>query len=47
MKFVQLNDYNMRKIFLKKSYTKCDEETILRPFSKNRKSSLDQKFKVL
>ena len=34
MKFVQLIEYNMRKIFIKKSYTKCGEETIPRPFSK-------------
>ena len=34
MKFGQLIEYNMRKIFLEKSYTKCGGETIRRPFSK-------------
>ena len=33
MKFGQLIKYNMRNIFLEKSYTKCGGETILRPFS--------------
>ena len=28
MKFGQLIEYNMRKIFLEKSYTKCGRETI-------------------
>ena len=32
MKFGQLIDYNVRNIFLKKTYTKCDGETSLRPF---------------
>ena len=32
MKFGQLIDYNVRNIFLKKPYTKCDGETSLRPF---------------
>ena len=32
MKFGQLIDYNMRKIFLKKSYTKFGGKTIPRPF---------------
>ena len=35
MKFVRLIEYNMRNIFLEKSYTKCGWESILRPFSKN------------
>ena len=35
MKFGQLIEYNMRKIFLKESYTKYGLETINRPFSKN------------
>ena len=35
MKFGQLVKNDRRKIFLKKSYTKCGEETILRLFSKN------------
>ena len=33
MKFGQLTEYNMRNIFLEKSYTKCGGETIPRPFS--------------
>ena len=33
-KFGQLIEYNTRNNFLKKSYTKCDGETISRPFSK-------------
>ena len=36
MKFGQLIEYNMRNIFLEKSYTKCSGETFLRPFSKNK-----------
>ena len=35
MKFRQLIKYNMRKIVLEKSYTKCGGETIPRPFSKS------------
>ena len=37
MKFEQLVKYNMKNIFLQKSYTKCGEETIFPdpPFSKN------------
>ena len=34
MKFDQLIEYNMKNIFLGKSYTKCGGETIPRPFSK-------------
>ena len=34
MNFGQLLEYNMRHIFLNKSYTKCGGETIPRPFSK-------------
>ena len=34
MKFVQLIEYDTRKNFLEKSYSKCDGETIPRPFSK-------------
>ena len=34
MKFGQLMKYNMGNIFLEKSYTKCDGETIPRLFSK-------------
>ena len=33
MKFGQLIEYNMRNIFLNKSYTKCGRETIPRSFS--------------
>ena len=33
MKFGQFIEYNMRKNFLEKSYTKFGAETILRPFS--------------
>ena len=39
VKFGQLIEYNMRNIFLEKSYTKCDGETVRRPFSKNSKLS--------
>ena len=35
MKFGQLIKFKTRNIFLEKSCTKCDEETIPRPFSKN------------
>ena len=44
MKFGQLMEYNMRTIFLEKSFSKCDGETIPRPFSKKSKLniSLDQ-----
>ena len=34
IKFARLKEYNMRNIFLEKSYTKCRGETFLRPFSK-------------
>ena len=40
MKFGQLVECNMRNIFLEKSYTKCDEETSLRPFPEKLKLSL-------
>ena len=40
MKFGQLIEYNMRKIFLEKSYTKCVGGTIPRPFSKKSKLSI-------
>ena len=44
MKFGQLIEYNMRNLFLKKSYAKWGEETIPRPFIKNSKlsTSLDK-----
>ena len=49
MKFGQLIEYNMRKIFLEKSYPKCGGETSPKPFSKKLKLSisLDQQSKVL
>ena len=49
MKFHRLWEYNMRNIFLEKSYTKYGGETIPRPFSKKSKLSisLDQLSKVL
>ena len=34
LKFGQLIEYNMRKIFLEKSYKQCDGETSSRPFYK-------------
>ena len=39
MKFGQLLEYNMRNIFVEKSYTKCGGETVPRPFSKKIKLS--------
>ena len=44
MKFGQLIEYNMRNIFVEKSYTKCGGQTIPRTFSKKSKLniSLDQ-----
>ena len=44
MTFSQLFKYNMRNIFLEKSYAKCGGEAIPRPFSENIKLciSLDQ-----
>ena len=49
MNFGQLIEYNMRNIFVEKSYTKCAGETIPRPLSKKSKLSisLDQQCKVL
>ena len=40
MKFGQLIGYNMRNVFLEKSYTKCVGETIPRSFSKNSKLNI-------
>ena len=41
MKFGQLIEYNMRKVFLEKSsYTKCGGETIPTHYSKKSKLSL-------
>ena len=44
IKFGQFIEYNMRNIFLEKSHTKCDGDTIPRLFSKISKlsMSLDQ-----
>ena len=49
MKFSQLIEYNMRNMFVEKSYTKCAGETIPRPLSQKSKLSvsLDQYCKVL
>ena len=49
MKFGHLIEYNMKKMFLEKSYTKCVEKTSFRLFSKKSKwsESLDQNSKVL
>ena len=35
MRFDQLIEYNIKYFFFEKSYTKCDGETIPRPFCKN------------
>ena len=40
MKFGQLTECKMINIFLEKSYTKCGEENIPRPFSEKLKSSI-------
>ena len=44
MKYGQLIEYNMRNIFLEKSFTKCGGDTIPSPFSNKLKLklSLDQ-----
>ena len=49
IEFGQLMEYNMRNIFVEKSYTKSAGETIPRPLSKKSKLSifLDQQCKVL
>ena len=39
MKFGQFIEYSMRNVSVKNSYTKCDGETIPRPFSKKSKLS--------
>ena len=46
MKFGQLIEYNMRNIFVEKSYTKCGGKTIPRPLPKL-SLSVDQYSKVL
>ena len=47
--FGQLLEYNMRNIFLEKSYTKCGEEASPRTFSKKSEfnKSLDQQPEML
>ena len=40
MKFGQLINYNMRIIFIDKSYIKCGGESSLRPFSEKLKLSI-------
>ena len=45
MIFGQLIEYNIRNIFLEKSYTKCGGETIAKPFSK--KSKLNVSLDIL
>ena len=40
LKFGQLIEYNMRNIFVERSYTRCGGETISRPFSKKSKLSI-------
>ena len=49
IKFGQLREYNMKNIFLKKSYRKCGGETSPRPFSEKPKLSisLDQQSEFL
>ena len=42
MKFGQLIEYNMRHIFVEKSYTKCAGETIPRPLFKKSKLSISR-----
>ena len=40
MEFGQLLEHNIRYIFLEKSYPKCGEETIPKPFSKKSKLNI-------
>ena len=47
MKFGQLIEYNMRNIFLEKSYAKYGGETSPRPFSEKLKLSIKLKLKSL
>ena len=49
IKLGQLIEYNMKNIFLVKSYTKCGEEASPKPFYKKSKLSLslDQQSKML
>ena len=48
MKFGQLIEYDIRNIFLEKSYANCGGETSPRPFFKKSKlsTSLDQQFEI-
>ena len=48
IKFDQLIEYNMRNIFLEKSYTKCGGEGSSRPFHKKSKVgiSLEQQYEM-
>ena len=41
MEFGLLIKFNMGNVFVKKSYTKCDGETIPRPLSKKSKLSIE------
>ena len=49
MKFGQFIEHNMRNIFLRKSYTKCEGEASPRPFYKKSKLNiyLDQQSEML
>ena len=40
MKFGHLIEYNIRNLFIEKSYTKCGKKTIPRPFPEKSKLSL-------
>ena len=42
MKVGQLLEYNMKKVFVEKSYTKYAGETLPRPLSKKSKLSISQ-----
>ena len=41
MEFGLLIEFNMGNVFVEKSYTKCDGETIPRPLSKKSKLSIE------
>ena len=40
MKFGQFIEFTMKKFFVEKSYTKCGEEAVSRPYSKSTKLSI-------
>ena len=40
MEFGQLIEYNIRNVFLEKSYTKCGGDTTLTPFSEKSKLNI-------